>query len=150
LEGLFRFLRFYSAAPQKRLHIFNASSREELDILLAQENEGLITNSVSAGQFLRERRISSGGSQQEDAAESMSAPRRANTDTLAPLPQPRVPEPIRQEQSVTALERRRFELEMGAGGDHDQPYIFTLPVSIPQFRAWTRLMGQVQQGEIRL
>jgi len=80
----------------------------------------------------------------------MSAPRRANTDTLAPLPQPRVPEPIRQEQSVTALERRRFELEMGAGGDHDQPYIFTLPVSIPQFRAWTRLMGQVQQGEIRL
>jgi hypothetical protein len=47
------------------------------------------------------------------------------------------------------LEKRRVELEHGAGGDHDQPYQFRLPSSLPQALAWTKLLVRVQQGEIQ-
>jgi hypothetical protein len=152
LEALFRLLRLYRAIPQDSLRVFNASSREELNAMLAQENDGLVTNSVSAGQFLRERGMSSAGLRQEGAAERTPAPRRTRTGTLpplAPLPQGRVQEPVLKEQSVSTLERRRLELEMGPGGDHDQPYTFTLPVLVPQLLTWTRLMVRVQQGELQ-
>ena len=151
LEALFRLLRLYRALPQDSLRVFNASSREELNAMLAQENDGLATHSVSAERFLRERGMSSAGLRQEGATERMPEPRRTRTGTLpplAPLPQSRVQEPVLKEQSVSTLERRRFELEMGSGGDHDQPYTFTLPVLVPQLLTWTRLMVRVQQGEL--
>jgi hypothetical protein len=52
------------------------------------------------------------------------------------------------EWSMHVLERRRLELELGPGGDHDVPYTFALPVSMPQVLAWTRLLAQVQRGEV--
>jgi hypothetical protein len=30
------------------------------------------------------------------------------------------------------LDRKRMEIERGAGGDHDIPYHFTLPIFMPQ------------------
>jgi hypothetical protein len=50
---------------------------------------------------------------------------------------------------MNALERRRLELELGTGSDHDVPYSFCLPLSLPQVLAWIRLMGRVQHGELQ-
>ncbi len=52
------------------------------------------------------------------------------------------------EGSMHVLERRRLELELGPGGDHDVPYTFALPVSMPPVLAWMRLLAQVQRGEV--
>jgi hypothetical protein len=51
---------------------------------------------------------------------------------------------------MSLLEKRREELERGAGGDHDLPYQFTLPTSMPQVLAWVKLLARVQQGEFQL
>lgn len=56
-------------------------------------------------------------------------------------------EPLPDEYNTNVLESRRFELERGAGGDHDCPYYFTLPGSMPQALAWVKLLVRVQDGE---
>jgi hypothetical protein len=43
--------------PQDRIRVFTSSSKEELHELLSRENDGLVSGSVSAAQFLRERNI---------------------------------------------------------------------------------------------
>ena len=48
----------------------------------------------------------------------------------------------------SVLERRRAEIESGAGGDHDLPYKFSLPLSMPQTLAWASLLVKVQRGEL--
>lgn len=154
LAALFGFLRLHSAIPQDRLHVFTASSREEMTEMLAQENSGQMMRSVSAAQFLSERGLSSLGAKQEGSTggEQEQQGRRTITSTLPPLAQSRTPEPVPMpvsaQGSLSVLDKRRVELEMGAGGDHDQPYVFTLPVSVPQVLAWTRLLVRVQQGEL--
>ena len=50
---------------------------------------------------------------------------------------------------MSSLERRRLEQELGPGGDHDVPYHFALPLSMPQVLAWMKLMGRVQRGELQ-
>jgi hypothetical protein len=52
--------------------------------------------------------------------------------------------------SRSALERRREELESGAGGDHDLPYTFVLPPSMPQVKAWVRLLARIRRGELQV
>jgi hypothetical protein len=49
---------------------------------------------------------------------------------------------------MNELEKRRMELEMGNGGDHNEPYTFALPVSMPQLLAWTKLLVRIQHGEL--
>jgi hypothetical protein len=48
------------------------------------------------------------------------------------------------------LDHRRAELERGAGGDHDLPYRFTLPGSMPQLLAWARLLARVEHGDLHV
>jgi hypothetical protein len=55
LQAVFQQLRRYSAMPQDRLRVFMASSPEEMRQLLAQENNGLGSHSVTVAQFLQER-----------------------------------------------------------------------------------------------
>jgi hypothetical protein len=57
LDTVFRFLRLYGALPQECLWVFSSPSREGLQEQLAQENQGLASNAVTAAQFLRERLI---------------------------------------------------------------------------------------------
>ena len=45
-------------------------------------------------------------------------------------------------------EKKRLEIELGPGGDHDMPYLFTLPISLKERLAWIRLQKQVQAGEL--
>jgi hypothetical protein len=54
------------------------------------------------------------------------------------------------EQHMGVLDRRRWEREVGAGGDHDVPYTFALPLSQPQTLIWIRLMARAQRGELEL
>jgi hypothetical protein len=60
-----------------------------------------------------------------------------------------VTEPLPNERSRSPLEKRREELERGAGGDHDLPHEFTLPTSMPQVHAWTKLLLRVQNGDLQ-
>ena len=53
------------------------------------------------------------------------------------------------ESSRSPLEKRREELERGEGGDHDLPYRFMLPTSLPQVLAWVKLLARVPQGHLQ-
>jgi len=46
------------------------------------------------------------------------------------------------------IEVRRLEVELGAGCDHDHPYILSLSTSGPQMLAWTRLRALRERGEL--
>jgi hypothetical protein len=48
---------------------------------------------------------------------------------------------------VSWIEVRRLEVELGAGGDHDRPYAWSLPPSTPHALAWTKLRGLRERGE---
>jgi len=118
---------------------------------LVQENQGLGSTSVTAAQFLQERMISS--------PEGAGAGRRTRvlerTASIAIASEPSLNERSKgahamEERDRNSLEKRREELERGAGGDYDIPYRFTLPTSIPQVLAWMRLLAKVQGGEIQL
>jgi len=50
--------------------------------------------------------------------------------------------------SMHMLERKRLELELGPGGDHDVPYTCALPLWMPHVLAWMRLLAKVQRGEL--
>ncbi len=45
------------------------------------------------------------------------------------------------------IEVRRLEMELGAGGDHDQAYAWSLSSSGPQVLAWTQLLARRERGE---
>jgi hypothetical protein len=47
---------------------------------------------------------------------------------------------------VSWIEVRRLEIELGAGGDHDQVYAWSLPPSIPHALAWTKLRTLREYG----
>ena len=48
------------------------------------------------------------------------------------------------------IEVRRLELELGAGGDHDLPYSWSLPPSRWHVLAWTKLLARRERGELEL
>lgn len=43
---------------------------------------------------------------------------------------------------------RRLEMELGTGGDHDQPYTWSLPLSSSQALAWTQLLARRERGDL--
>jgi len=150
LQTLFQFLRLYGALRQDQLRVFSSSSREGLEEQRVQENRGHESDSVMAVQFLRERMICSpqvarrtseceGGSYQVKVSTAVANHPSMNErckgfSTL-------------DRGGLSALERRRLELESGAGGDHDLAYWFTGPSSLPQAIAWMMLLVRAQDGE---
>jgi hypothetical protein len=150
LEALFDFLRLYRVTPQDRLRVFSSASREDLNEQLVQENQGRLTNSVTAAQFLYERGMGS----REMTPEVSARRARTRTGTLVaagatpPSNESSILPQSPAERSSSILESRRLELERGAGGDHDSPYTFALPLSMPQTMAWLQLLVKVQQGAL--
>ena len=142
LNILLQWLQFYRAFPRERLRIFSSSSREELNEQLLRENQGLGSTSVQATQFLQERGITPRGAVREASAGET----RANERTASVAA---VTEPSPYQSSRSLLDKRREELEHGAGGDHDLPYRFTLPTSMPQVLAWVKLLARVQYGDLQ-
>jgi hypothetical protein len=61
LAAVLQWLRLYRTLPQDRLRVFSCSSREEMNEQLVRVNQGRVSTSVTAAQFLHERRISSPG-----------------------------------------------------------------------------------------
>ena len=142
LNILFQWFQYYRVLPHDRLCIFSSSSQEDLNEQLVRENQGLGSPSVPAIQFLQERRITSQGVMREASAGGISENER--TTSIATLT-----EPSPYESSTSPLDKRREELERGAGGDHDLPYSFALPPSMAQVIAWMRLLAKVQRGELQ-
>jgi hypothetical protein len=152
LNALFQWLRLYQALPQDHLRVFSSSSREGMDEQLACEKKGLVSNSVTAAQFLHERMLFSpegawGASERRTWGNQGTASKAVATN----------PESIESyggahvlyERGMSSLDMRRVELECGAGGDHDSPYSFTLPTSMPQVLAWVQLLVKGQNGALQ-
>jgi hypothetical protein len=152
LDGLFQFLRLYRALGHTCLRVFSSSSREEMNEQLVRENQGLASTSVSAAQFLQERMISSPEVTRGTPARAGGASQQMAS--IAVATHPAMNEGSREGngpggRGISALERRRLELELGPGGDHDVPYSNVLPSSMPQVLAWMRLLARIQRGELQ-
>lgn len=155
LGAVFGFLRLYRTVPRDYLRVFSSCTREAMGEQLAQENSGQESNSVMVEQFLRDRKISSREIVGETAAHTMAgSQRRTTTAVLLRLPYDdiyganKTTRPL-YEEGLSALDRKRLEMERGAGGDHDTPYTFALPHSTPQTLAWVRIFVRVQNGELQ-
>jgi hypothetical protein len=142
LNILFHWLQYYRVLPHDRLRIFSSSSREELNEQLVRENQGLLSNSVPAIQFLQVRGIAPREVGDQAAASGTRVIERTP-------PFAAVTELLLAESSASPLDKRRKELEYGVGGDHNLPYRFTLPTSTPQVLAWLKLQVRVQQGDLQ-
>ena len=146
LSTLFQFLRLYRALPQDRLRVFSCSSREDLNEQMRRENTGGESTSVTAVQFLRQRRLCVPEracevlecGEQERVLIAVATNASSNGSSGGVFSQ--------DTRGMSPLERRRLEIEGGTGGDHDLPYRFTLPNSAPQIRAWMKLLLRVQNG----
>ena len=138
-----QWLQVYRAFPQERLRIFSSPSREALNEQLVRENQGLLSTSVPATQFLQARGITPRGAVREAGAGGSRAHERTTSI-------PAQTSPTLDERGMSPLDKRRNELERGTGGDHDLPYRFTLPTSTPQVLAWVQLLVRVQQGDFQL
>jgi len=148
LQSLFQVLRLYSALPQERLRVFSSPAREGLEEQLRRENSGGGSASDTAAHFLQQHLIHPGG-----VTSTGGAREHEGTTSIAVFTGTRLDERggaahVLGERSMSSLERRRLEHELGAGGDHDVPYHFALPLSMPQVLAWTRLLARVQRGEV--
>ena len=151
LNAVLQLLRIYSCIPQDHLRVFTSSSKEGLDELLSRENNNTASGSVTAAQFLRDRHMYT-----RESVQSTSALRTADTTTRSSTPvatyssspENSTAPSLSDESGSSSLDKKRLELERGTGGDHDTPYLFSLPISTPQLLAWTRLLARAQAGEL--
>src|SRR5258706_6380903 len=148
LQAILGLIKLYSCVPKDRIRVFFSSSVVAMNVMLARENEGLASNSVTAEQFLNGKRISPA-----EMARLESEPGPDENKVAVPIPalassavkEKRV---SMNEGPINVLDIRRLEVEPGIPGDHDMPYKFSLPTSMPQTLAWLKLMMKVQSGEL--
>lgn len=150
LNGVFGFLRLYHMVPKDRIHVFCSSSVDSLNEMLACENQGLLSNSLAADQLVNgskhidpremQRLESAGGPDQGMGT--------AVTSLLGAQAWHEQGQCVPDKGSTSVLERSRLAGELDGSADHDTPYRFSLPVSLPQVLAWTRLLARVQRGEL--
>jgi hypothetical protein len=151
LETLVQFLRLYGALRLDHLRVFSSSSRNGLEEQLEQENTGWGSPSITAAHFLQERLIHLPGVERATPASVGGGSQQMAS--IAVAAQSSVNENSRQGNGLvgrgpSALESRRLSLELGPGGDHDAPYHFVLPPSLPPVLAWTWLLARIEQGEL--
>ena len=58
IDGLLLFLRAYGAIPKEEVRVFFSSSTEGIEEMLSRQNQGLVSNSVSADQLLTGKKMS--------------------------------------------------------------------------------------------
>ncbi len=152
LQDVFQLLRSYSEfLPQDHIRVFSSSSKEELHELLSRENNGLPPGSVTAAQFLHDRIMGVPERAQSASVQDVSAQaiqQGAPNVTSLPLRGSIATTGTAESLGMSLLDKKRLEFELGPGGDHDIPYSFVLPVSMPQVLAWMRLLARVQRGEL--
>jgi hypothetical protein len=133
LNSVLQWLRFYRALPRDRLSVFESASREDLSGQLLCESSGVSSRSIPAAKFL------SAGSDGSCATTRDTTNTAQDTANCQPL----------VKSSESFLDQRRNALECGAGGDHDLPYRFSMPASMPQLLAWVHLLTRVERGDLR-
>jgi hypothetical protein len=150
LQAVFHLLRIYGALPQERIRVFTATSKEELSEMLRCENENLVSGSATAAQFSHERnlQVRERAQCESERGASEQAVGQTAVATSFPLREYKAAPGSPGSSDMGLLDKRRLEIECGAGGDHDRPYTFTLPTSMPQVIAWMKLMVRVQDGEL--
>jgi hypothetical protein len=150
LNALFGFLRLYHMVPKDRLRVFYSSSVEYLDLMLDRENKGLASNSIRAEKFLKgEKGINSqemARLESELAAAQSEKIVATSVSATKSLNERHMNSPYGK--SSSSVDIKRLELEIGSSGDHDLPYEFTLPSSMPQALAWAKLLVKVYMGEL--
>lgn len=153
LDTLFQFLRLYRALAQDHLRVFSCSSQEGLKEQFAQENTGRGSTSVTAAQFLQESMLHSPQVTGERSQHWEQGVREnQGRASIAVTTNARLNESSKaagglSERTMSSLDRRRLEVKLGAGGDHDVPYIFAFPPSMPVVLAWLRLLTRVHRGD---
>jgi hypothetical protein len=130
--------------------VFSSSSREGLEEQLRQENSGDGSASVTAARFLQQHMLHSNGVTPAGGARGHETTVSIAVSTTTRLNESGGTAHVLGERSMDSLERKRLEHERGAGGDHDLPYHFALPLFLPQVLAWMTLLGRVQRGEVEL
>jgi hypothetical protein len=135
LNNVMQWLRFYQSLPRDRLRVFESASREDLSGQLLCENSEVSSRSILAAKFM------SAGS------DGPSATTRDTTNAAQNTGNCQAQAFVKSSESF--LDRRRHALECGAGGDHDLPYRFSLPASMPQLLAWVNLLTRVEHGDLR-
>src|SRR5579859_8090967 len=73
LVAVLHLLRIYNPIPPERIRVFSSTCIEGLAEMLNRENDGLVSGSLTAGEFLRERRLSV-----QDVSASNSLERKAH------------------------------------------------------------------------
>jgi hypothetical protein len=151
LETLVQFLRLFRSLGLDHLRLFSSSSRQGLEEQLAQENTGLITTSVTAARFLHERLILSLEGTRTTPGREAAADQLMTSIAVASHPLGKnlgCEGNGLVEDGMSALERRRLELELGPGGDHDASYRFVLPAELLPVVTWMRLLSRIEHGEL--
>jgi hypothetical protein len=163
---LFDFLKIYDSIAKNRLRVFFATSMECMNEMLVKENRGFVSNSVAVDQFLKSgRKINIPDikhleselglrTNKELVAKSVitgqlgyeRSPSQV-TSSVEPA-NPVIPAAQWNNREKNLLGMMQEESEWGSGGDHDTPYTFALPQSMPQALAWTKLLAKVQRGEL--
>ena len=163
---LFNFLTMYDCVPKDRLRIFFATSMNIMNEMLVRENRGLLSNSITVEDFLKSGRKIDGqrikelefelGLQASGELVARSAITRKLGDERVPMPATHsfeianhsTLESIGSSLANILASLKQEDSEWNIGGDHDTPYTFSLPVSMPQALAWARLLAKVQNGEL--
>jgi hypothetical protein len=150
LDGVFGFIRLYHMVPRDYLRVFFSSSVDYLDEMLARENQGLPSNSLTADQlFNGSKHIDPREMQRlESAGRPGQGMGMAVTSLLGAQAWHEQGQPAPDKGSTSVLERSRLAVELDGSADHDTPYRFSLPASLPQVLAWTRLLARVRRGEL--
>lgn len=147
LDTLFHFLRLHRNIPQNRLRVFSASSPDSFHELLRRENSGLGSHSVPAAQFLQERMLCVPEVIDTVAPDENAAHTTPASDQSQGKSNDKAIDQVSAWMSM--LERRRIELEFGAGGDHDCAYTFSLPTSTSLVVSWKELLLRIQSGVLQ-
>ncbi len=134
-NSVMQWLLFYQAFPRGRLRVFESDSREDLCGQLLCENSWVSSRVIPAVQFMS---ADSNGTSVTRRGTINAAWDTGNCQAQA-LEKPR----------ESFLDLRRIEFECGAGGDHDLPYRFSMPSSMPQLLAWVNLLTRVEHGDLR-
>ena len=150
LGALFGFLKLYHMVPRDHIRIFFSTSIEYLNLMLDRENKGLASNSVTAEQLLKGRRSINSLEIAHLETELGAIESKEMVATTVRATQPLHERHVNavHEKSGSSLDIRRLELELGSTGDHDLPYQFTLPASMPQTLAWADLLVKVYMGKL--
>jgi hypothetical protein len=142
LEALFRLLRMFAGLPSDRIRVFCASSRQGLDQILARENQGAVSTSMTVEQLAAQRWWISPSEMRRLEVEL------GLQENLAGASLPVPPQQPVNEKQRPMLEMTQAEVDQGTDPDHDLPYLFTLPTFLPEALSWARLLSLIHDGQL--